>query len=251
MKTLVLFFFLFASVIHSREIGQTEITTEEGIEVYQKEKYYLLKKNVQIESDNFILKAFNVKAHFDNDLYDITDIYAQGDVHLNSTQGIRAIGNKVDYNIKRQHILIEGKSSYLETNQFKMKSNGLIELDNSTGRFKLVGLNSQMISNEINITGENIKGTFINVNDENIVEKLIVEDKTQVNIKTETLNMFALKAEFDKKNNMIKLYDNVKIFRGDELITGDQAEINTFTESYKIKSKNSNKVKVLLKRTDE
>ena len=108
-----------------------------------------------------------------------------------------------------------------------------------------------MISNDINITGGSIKGTFININNENIVEKLIVEDKTEVNIKTETLNMFALKAEFDKKNNIIKLYDNVKIIRGDELITGDQAEINTFTESYKIKSKNSNKVKVLLKKTNE
>ena len=40
----------------AREIGETEITTEDGIEVYQDEKYYLLKKNVVIESDNLILK---------------------------------------------------------------------------------------------------------------------------------------------------------------------------------------------------
>ena len=59
MKILLIYFFLLISSVYAREIGQTEITTEEGIEVYQKEKYYLLKKNVEIESDNFKLTAEN------------------------------------------------------------------------------------------------------------------------------------------------------------------------------------------------
>ena len=37
----------------SRGIGETEITTDDGIEVFQNEKYYLLKKNVIISSDDF------------------------------------------------------------------------------------------------------------------------------------------------------------------------------------------------------
>ena len=40
----------------SRNIGETEITTEDGIEVFQEEKYYLLKKNVEIVSDEFEIK---------------------------------------------------------------------------------------------------------------------------------------------------------------------------------------------------
>ena len=63
--------------------GQTEITTDEGIEVFQKEKYYLLKKNVKIISDEFELKADLVKAFFDEDLYDIGEIYSNGNVILN------------------------------------------------------------------------------------------------------------------------------------------------------------------------
>ena len=40
----------FSSVfVLAREEGETEITTEEGIEVFQNEKYYLLKKNVKIK----------------------------------------------------------------------------------------------------------------------------------------------------------------------------------------------------------
>ena len=35
---------LFSFNIKAREVGETEITTEDGIEVFQDEKYYLLKK---------------------------------------------------------------------------------------------------------------------------------------------------------------------------------------------------------------
>ena len=42
-KIFVLLIFLPFALL-AREKGQPEITTEEGIEVFQKEKYYLLKK---------------------------------------------------------------------------------------------------------------------------------------------------------------------------------------------------------------
>ena len=114
MKTIIIYFFVFFSVLHARELGQTEITTEEGIEVYQKEKYYLLKKNVIIESDNFILKAQNVKAHFDKDLYDITDIFSKGNVIFESNQGLKVLGNEVDHNIKKEKIHVRGRGSFLQ-----------------------------------------------------------------------------------------------------------------------------------------
>ena len=62
LKIILIFFIVFN--LSAREIGETEITTEDGIEVYQNEKYYLLKKNVEFESDNFILKAKNVQIKF-------------------------------------------------------------------------------------------------------------------------------------------------------------------------------------------
>ena len=94
IKLLIIFCF-FSTILNARDVGQTEITTEEGIEVYQKEKYYLLKTNVEIISDNFNLKADLVKAFFDKDLYDLTNIYSEGNVILESNQEIKAIGNKI------------------------------------------------------------------------------------------------------------------------------------------------------------
>ena len=132
-----------------------------------------------------------------------------------------------------------------------MKSDKLIEVNNDSGEFKLSGFNSEITTTNLRITGTKIDGNFINKNGENIVEKLIVEDNSQIFIKTETLEMYALKAEYDKKNNVIELFDNVKIFRNEELITGDYAKIDTLDESYKITSKKTKKVKVLLKKTND
>ena len=43
---LILTIFLLPNLLFARNIGETEITTEEGIEVFQNEKYYLLKKKM-------------------------------------------------------------------------------------------------------------------------------------------------------------------------------------------------------------
>ena len=63
--------------------------------------------------------------------------------------------------------------------------------------------------------------------------------------------MFAKRAEYNKQENIIELFENVKIIRDNELITGDYAKINTLDESYFIKTNESKRVKVLLNKTDE
>ena len=246
MKIILIYFLLFFSLLQAREIGQTEITTEEGIEVYQKEKYYLLKKNVQIVSDNFNLTAQLVKAYFDKDLYDITIIYSEGEVVIKSNNGLNVIGNKVDYDVIKEEITIKGKDSFLENESFTMKSDERIFLDNSTGTFELYGLNSELISKDIKIKGMDIKGEYSNINGENVVDILKVNDDTQSNITTETSNMFAKRAEYNKKDNIIELFENVKIFRNNEFVTGDYAKINTLDESYFVETNESKRVKILL-----
>ena len=251
MKFLTIIIILYSFQTIGRETGQTEITTEEGIEVFKKEKYYLLKKNVKITSDEFELNADLVKAYFDEGLYDIEKIYSNGNVILTSSKGIRALGEKIDFDIKKEDIKIYGKDSLLITNELEMTSNGSIKVNNLTGLFTIKGINSTLENNEVNITGYLIDGKFIKLEKVNEVENLYVEDKTEINIKTETLDMYSLKANYDKKNNIIELFDKVKIYRDSETISGDYAKINTLDESYKVTSKKSEKVKVLLKEKDE
>ena len=235
----------------ARETGQTEITTEEGIEVFQKEKFYLLKKNVNILSDNFELSADLVKAYFEKDLYDVTKIESEGSVNLTSAKGLIAKGQKINFSTKNEDIYIYGEKSSLLYKNINMFSDESIMVNNLTGEFNLRGNNSELKTETIQIFADVIDGKYVTINDINEVEKLYVEDENIANIITDTSNMFAKRAKYNKKENIIELFDNVKLIRGGETITGDYAKLNTLDESYKITSNNQEKVKVIITDTDE
>jgi len=245
----IIFSLLFTSSTLGRDIGQTEITTDEGIEVFQKEKYYLLKKNVIILSDTFELKADLVKVYFDKDLYDIIKIESTGNVTLKSTRGVIAIGNKINFSTKKENINVYGDKSSLVYNNINMFSDKSIQVNNLSGEFNIAGDKSRLKSEKIEIFGDIIKGFYISLNNINEIKSLYVEDKKLANIINETSNMFALKANYN--NNIIELFEKVKVIRGGEIITGDYAKINTKTDSYKIISNNNEKVKVLISNTNE
>jgi len=251
IKLLIIILF-FSSSILSREVGQTEITTDEGIEVFQKEKYYLLKKNVSIISDNFELKADLVKAYFDKDLYDISKIESAINVILKSSKGILAKGDKINFSTKDENISIKGNSSSLTYGNIFMFSQDLVKVNNLNGNFIIEGNEAELKTDSIHIFGSLIKGNFVTINNVKEVEKLYVEDDKQANIKTENINMFAKIAKYNKKDNIIELFENVEVIRDNEIITGDYANIDTLNQSYKVKSNNSDKkVKVLIRQTNE
>ena len=136
MKYIILVTIIFFTTtnVNAVELGETQITAEDGIEVFQKEKYYLLKNNVEILSDNFNLYADTVKAFFDKDLYDVIKLYAEGKVILNSIdRDINAKGEILEFTIIDEKIKITGKDSQLILNKASMFSDGIIKVNNSFG----------------------------------------------------------------------------------------------------------------------
>ena len=245
--------FIFASWgLLARNVGETEITTDEGIEVFQNEKFYLLKKNVHIISDTFSLSGDKVKVVFNKDLYDITNIYADGKVILIAeANGINAEGNSMDIYLNDEKIIVRGLDSKLFLENTEMLSDGIIEVSNKDGIFILTGSNSSISSEGINISGESIDGQFSTINENREVIKLNVKDEKISNIKTNDVDMYANKAIYDKRNSIIELFENVKVIRGNEIITGDYGTLDTDTNSYKVKSNNSKKVKVIITENNE
>ena len=132
-----------------------------------------------------------------------------------------------------------------------MLSDGTIEVSNKNGFFAITGSNSSLSSEDINITGENIDGQFSTTNEDREVIKLNVKDEKISNIKTNDVDMYANKAIYDKKDSIIELFESVKVIRGNEIITGDYGTLDTDTNSYKVKSNNSNKVKVIITENNE
>ena len=243
---------IYSNLIHTREIGQTEITADEGIEVFQKEKFYLLKENVKIVSDNFTLYGDTVKIYFEKDLYDVIKIDAWGNVKLNSeAYNIKGNGNYLTFHVNTEDLLIEGLNSKLITKDMEMFSDGKIKVNNLTGKFNLNGPNSRLNAEEININAEDINGLTSNQTGINEILELSVFDKNLAYIKSENTDMYANNAVYDKGTSIIELESNVKIIRDGETVTGDYGTLNTENQSYKVKSKNSKKVKVVLSNQDE
>ncbi len=231
----------------AREKGQTEITTEDGVEVFQDEKYYLLKKNVKIESDSFILKADNVKINFDKSLYDIVSLIAEGSVIFESSEyNIKGKGEFLDFEVKIEGLEIKGENSELVTQDIEMYSDGFIKVNNFDGSFFLKGLNSKLISKNIFIEAEYIDGVFSNNLDQKQINLLSVFDDEISYIKNEDTEMYAKKINFDNKTSIIELIDKVTIIRNSEKIIGDYGTLDTKNNSYKIKSNKETKVKVII-----
>ena len=234
----------------SRNIGETEITTEDGIEVFQEEKYYLLKKNVEIVSDEFELNGNLVKIFFEKDLYDIQELIASTDVNfISSTYNIKGKGETLTFNIQNEQINVTGRESELFLETTEMFSDGSITVDNLAGSFAIEGPNSKLISDDIIITGFIINGILVNKNGNREISDLEVEDENILSIVTEDTEMFSKKAFYDKEKSIIELFDNVKIKRGSEIITGDYGVLDTNKNAYKVSSKNSNKVKAIISNT--
>jgi len=253
MIKLIIFFLIIivnSKYALSRNIGETEITTDDGIEVFQEEKYYLLKKNVEIISDEFELNGDLVKIYFEKDLYDIKELFASKNVKfLSSTYNIKGKGEALTFNIKNEQINVTGIESELFLETTEMFSDGSITVNNIIGSFSIKGPNSKLITDEIFITGFVINGILVNKNGTRTISKLEVQDENILNIVTEDTKMFSKKAFYDEEKSIIELFDNVKIIRGSEIITGDYGVLDTDKNSYKVSSKNSNKVKAIISNT--
>ena len=251
MKIFQILLLLISFSSFAREKNQIEITTEEGIEVFQNEKYYLLKKNVIIESDEFKLTADTVKAFFSKDLYDIESLESKGNVKLTSYKGASGSGEKLNFSSKQSKISIEGKKSILTNSNLKMESDEFLEINNLDGLFLLIGEKSKLSTETLIIIGSFIEGKYQKINDKNEIIYLKAESNDLVDITNNDLKMFSSKAIFSKKDNIIELFENVRIIRDKETILGDYAKINTLDDSYKVTSNDTNKVKVLLNSNNE
>ena len=247
----IIIIFLISITLNAREIGETEITTEDGIEVFQNEKFYLLKQNVKIVSDNFTLSADEVKINFDKSLYDIIELDANGNVDFDSNEfETSGSGNYLNFKVKVEKIRVEGEGSELVTSDVKMFSDGFIEVSNLNGDFLLNGINSKLINENIIIEAEKINGNFSKKANEKEITYLEVIDKNISYVKNNDTEMYAKKINFDYDTSIIELIDDVIIIRDEEKITGDYGTLDTRNNSYKIKSNNQNKVKVIIQNNE-
>ena len=131
-----------------------------------------------------------------------------------------------------------------------MFSDGFIEVSNLNGDFLLKGKNSKLINENIIIKAEIINGNFSENANEKEITYLEVIDKNISYVKNNDTEMYAKKINYDYDTSIIELIDDVIIIRNEEKITGDYGTLDTRNNSYKIKSNNQNKVKVIIQNNE-
>ncbi len=184
-------------------------------------------------------------------MYDITELDAKGNVDFKSKEfEISGNGNFLNFKVKIEKIKVEGEGSQLITSDVKMFSDGFIEISNLNGDFFLNGLNSKLINENIIIKAETINGNFSENANEKEITYLEVIDKNISYVKNNDTEMYAKKINFDYDISIIELIDDVTIIRNEEKITGDYGTLDTRNNSYKIKSNNQNKVKVIIQNNE-
>ena len=97
---------------------------------------------------------------------------------------------------------------------------------------------------------ENINGKFSKNTEVQEIIYLEVNDNKISYVKNNDTEMYAKKINFDNNTSIIELIDDVIIIRNDEKITGDYGTLDTRNNSYKIKSINQNKVKVIIQNNE-
>ena len=172
----------------------TEITTDSGITLYQNEKYYELIDNVKIKSQNFNLKAENVIAYYKDDLYDLVKIIAKKNAEIDTLDGAIITGDEIIYEIESVNFFISGNGFF---------------------------------SNEkLTVKSDEIKGEIKEFNKEKYINIVEAKDNKKVYIENQNMKSYSKSAIYSKDNNLLELFDEVKIIKGQEITTGDYASIN-------------------------
>ena len=198
------------------------------------------------------MNAENVKINFDKNLYDITELNADGNVEFNSKDfNIKGSGEFLEFEVKAEKLIVKGTKSELTTDNMKMFSDEFIEINNLNGTFSLKGKNSKLINESILIEADSIDGIFLENASKKEIKFLNVIDNNIAYVKNNDTEMYAKKINFDNNTSTIELIDSVTIIRNEEKITGDYGTLDTKNNSYKIKSKNQTKVKVIIQNDEQ
>ena len=136
------------------------------------------------------------------------------------------------------------------TKDLKMLSDGYINVNNINGKFNLEGSNSKLVNDNILIIAESIDGIFDDLPKKKEIKYLEVNDEKISYVKNKDTEMYAKKIIFNEDKSTIELIDNVTIIRNEEKITGDYGTLDTSNNSYKIRSNNQNKVKVIIQNNE-
>ena len=128
-------------------------------------------------------------------------------------------------------------------NLFGIEGDEIIyEID--SGFFSIKG-NGMFNNGKLIVKSAEIKGEIKELINKTYVNNVEAKDKNRVYIENQSMKSYSKSAVYNYDDDLLELFDEVKIMKDKEVTIGDYASINMTTNDYSIKSIN-NKVQLLI-----
>ena len=241
------FFFLFTYTVFaekkSNELNtERKVESDESLEWFEKEKYYLAKGNVILTKDGLRLNASKVRDNYqeDNGENVLKIIIANGDVVL--TKGkIKATGEFMRYNVKDKIAFISGNFQTFTSPSGYIESTKKLIFNDNTNKAQAIGKVKIILKNNTKIFADRVNADF--TGKAKSLQKAIAKGNVMIENYIDGKKSLADIGIYDSNKEIIELKGNVKIINKGSVIMGSQGINNIKTGISKITGNTKQRVK--------
>jgi len=205
-----------------------EISAAQSLEWNRKAKTYTARKDAVARQGDMQVKSDTMTAHYDETkgATEITRLVASGNVEISSPP-YTAYGNLAEYDVATQTASLTGDDLRMVTPEEVLTAAEKIEFDAVHNKLSAIGKAMARRGTD-SLSSERLDAYFMRTPQGKTVLQRITADST-VTIKTARETVTGSKGVYDAATGKAVLTGNVRIYQGENWITGERAEVNLKT----------------------
>lgn len=212
------------------------VEADDSLQWLRNEKQYVATGNATAQQGDLTLKANVITAHYESENtetgdHDATTItFIKGETAAKLTRAsLIATANVIEYDIITEFVKIFGGSPLIINGQDRMSATEVITYNRSTREIIARGDAQVKLANGQELHGNII--TIVITQDEGDIETVTADGNALVTSQSDTGQQRAVADTmvYTRTDGIAVLTGNVEIEDGNNLLTGDRAEVNTIT----------------------
>lgn len=205
-----------------------EISAAQSLEWNRKAKTYTARKDAVARQGDMQVKSDTITAHYDEvkGATEITRLVASGNVEISSPP-YTAYGHLAEYDVATQKATLTGENLRMVTPDEVLTASEKIEFDAAANKLSAIG-HAQARRGTDSLSSERLDAYFMRTAQGKTVLQRITADSA-VTIKTARETVTGSKGVYDAASGKAVLTGNVRIYQGENWITGERAEVNLKT----------------------
>ncbi len=205
-----------------------EISAAQSLEWNRRDKTYTARKDAIAKQGDMQVKSDTMTAHYDDvkGSTEITKLVALGHVEISSPP-YTAYGERAEYDVVTQKAALTGDNLRMVTPDEVLTAQEKIEFDAAANKLSAIGKAIARRGTD-SLTSDRLDAYFMRNAQGKTVLHRITSDSA-VTIKTARETVTGSKGVYDAATGKAVLTGNVRIYQGENWITGERAEVNLKT----------------------